>query len=93
MLRRAIANAKKKKSEGRDGGEPSSSSAPPRARCRLNLRESPLMRWAAKAVSKGGQASLFQQVAQAAIEECQAAGASSGASMVTESAPIIHGPQ
>ena len=51
------------------------------------------MRWAAKAVSKGGQASLFQQVAQAAIEECQAAGASSGASMVTESAPIIHGPQ
>ena len=43
-----------------------------RARGELNLRQSPLMRWAAAHVGRGEEASVFQQVAAAASEEIQA---------------------
>jgi len=47
------------------------------------------MRWAAKKVGQGNPASLFQEVAQACIEETAAAsGGSSGSQMVTERCSI-----
>ena len=52
----------------------------------LNLRASPLMRWAAKRVGRGAEASLFQEVAEAAIHEVEAATGHGGFKMVTESA-------
>ena len=64
----------------------SSASAKPKCKPTLNLRASPLMKWAAKRVGKGAESSLFQEVAQACVDEVQAATGHGGFDMVTESA-------
>ena len=43
------------------------------------------MRWAAKRVGKGDAASIFQEVAQACVEETEAATGRKGTDMVTGS--------
>ena len=86
MLKRALTlHGRKRKATDDAGAEPRSA----RPKCQLNLKESPLMRWAAKKVGQGNPASLFQEVAQACIEETAAAsGGSSGLQLVTESCSI-----
>ena len=61
---------------------------PPRKWRRLNLKESPLMRWAAKRVSLGAEASLFQEVAAASLEEARQTGHSEGV-LTASGSPIL----
>ena len=69
MLKRAARLAKA--SQGRRHEPPASSSntASIDRTQRLNLRESPLMRWAAKRVSRGAEASMVGELANAAMQE------------------------
>ena len=49
----------------------------------LNLKDSPLMRWAAARVGRGAEASVFQSVAAAAIDELSQHGGSFSSSSLS----------
>ena len=87
MLKQASSSEAKRfadKGQGSCGGDARGSAdkalaqQPPRKWRRLNLKESPLMGWAAKRVSLGAEASLFQEVAAASLEESRRTGHSEG---------------
>ena len=77
--------------KGSCGDDARGSAEPPpkkKGRFNLNLKESPLMRWAAKRVSLGAEASLFQEVAAASLEEARQTGHSEGV-LTASGSPIL----